>query len=209
VFAAQAQDLWSYSRFYFKSDIGGTLTQDTDLKEFFGENTTGAKVKFNPGFRMGFTGGFLITSWFAVEFETGFMDSGLDTITGGPSFVDATLSNVPFLANARFQLPNRSRFRPYVGVGAGGSASILDAFHIDFKNTHLSGTETEVVFAYQGFAGLRYELSDRSGVSLEYHYFATEEPTWTAEATFGAPSDKMRFGSIGIHAFCIAFDYRF
>lgn len=197
-----------FSPFYIKFDVGGALTQNTDLKEFFGENTRGARVRFDPGVRLGFTFGALLKDWFALEGELGYMENNIDAITG-PASVDATLANVPFLVNARFQYPNPSRFRPYAGAGLGVAASVIDANYIDYGFTTLTGTQSDAVFAYQAFAGVRYEVNPRLGVNLEYHYFGTTEPTWRADFVYGAPADQMRFGSIATHTFSIGFDYRF
>src|SRR5262245_31593097 len=70
-------------RFYVKGDVGGTLTSDTDLRDFFGEPLApGSEVKFNPGIRFGIAAGYRVTPWFAVEGETGIMTSEIDSITG-------------------------------------------------------------------------------------------------------------------------------
>jgi opacity protein-like surface antigen len=202
--AAQAQT----ERFYFKFDAGGALTMDTDLKEFLGPVAPGSKVKFNPGLRTGFGFGFQMTPWFAAEAETGFIGNGIDTVTGGTS-VDASFSNVPFLINAKFQFPRFHNITPYFGGGGGGSISILDANELGVGGTYIYGTDSTVVFAYQAFGGIRFRLNQQMGLSLEYRYFATTEPSWQAEATFGTASDTIRFGPMATHALSLVFDWRF
>src|SRR4051812_10556000 len=76
--------------FYFRADLGGTLTGDTELKEFFGPVSSGSKVKFDPGARAGFAAGFQLTEWFAPEIETGVMANSIDSITEA-SRADAVL----------------------------------------------------------------------------------------------------------------------
>src|SRR6266403_1434529 len=100
-------------RFYVRGDVGGNLTQDTDLKEFFGPVAPGTKVKFDPGFRFGVAGGCQATDWYAAEAELGFMDHNIDSITGASRGHDAWFVNVPFLVNAKFQWPNRTLLTPY------------------------------------------------------------------------------------------------
>src|SRR6266704_6127235 len=99
-------------RFYVRGDLGGNLTQDTDLKEFFGPVAPGTKVKFDPGFRFGIAGGYQVTDWFAAEAELGWMDNNINSITGASEVHDAWFVNVPFLANAKFQWPNRTPLTP-------------------------------------------------------------------------------------------------
>jgi opacity protein-like surface antigen len=197
------------SRFYIKGDVGGNLTQDADLKEFFGPVAPGTKVKFDPGFRFGVAGGYQATDWFAAEAELGCMENSIDSITGASHVHDAWFVNVPFLVNAKFQWPNRTLLTPYVGAGAGFSVSILDVDHISLNGTSLHGDNSDTVFAYQAFAGLRYKLNDRMGLSLEYRYFVADEAEWKADFTSNTFSDTMRLGRTQTHALSLAFDFKF
>ncbi len=191
-------------RFYVRGDLGGNLTQDTDLKEFFGPVAPGSKIKFDPGVRFGVAAGFHVTDWFSAEGETGILANSIDSITGA-SRVDATFSNVPFLVNARFQCPRPCRLTPYVGGGLGVSAAILDADRITLGGTSIRGSDSDGVFAYQGFAGLRCKLNYNMGLSLEYRYFGADSPRWEGDFRLG----NIHFGRTETHSLSIAFDYSF
>ncbi len=196
---------------YLRGDVGGQVTQDARLLGFFGEPLApGAKVKFDPGIRLAFAGGYHVTDWFAAEVEAGVMANKIRSITGASRVDEATFSNVPLLLNARFECPSR-RFplSPYFGGGLGMSASTIDADHIDIGGTSMRGNQSSVVFAYQAFGGLRYRLNDRMGLSLEYHYFATTDSSWDADIAAGTASSKMRFAGTQTHTASIAFDFRF
>jgi opacity protein-like surface antigen len=193
---------------YLKADAGGNLTMDTDLKEFFGAVTPGSKVKFDPGVRVGLGAGYWLTDWFAVEGELAVMANRISSITEATR-LDATFSNVPFLVNARFQIPCHCRITPYIGGGLGVSASVINSEHITLNDITLHGDDATAVFAYQGFAGLRYELNHNMGLSLEYRYFATESPSWRADSTSGTDTDRLKFGGARTHALSVAFDFRF
>ena len=196
-------------RLYADGDIGGTILSDTDLEEYFGQDTSGSDVEFDPGIRFGIRGGCGITDWFAAEIETGLMVNSIDSITGA-SEADAVMSNVPLLINARFQLSKFDLLTPYFGVGLGFSITSLDADDIVIGGGRLEGSMSTVVFAYQGFAGLRYKINEQMGLSLEYRYFATTDPEWEADVVFGpAASDEVRFGRIESHVVSIAFQFRF
>lgn len=203
---AQAQD----SRFYVGADAGGALTSDTRVKEFFGPVNPGTKVSLDPGVRVGFKGGYRLTDWFAVEGETGVIANNIKSISGASIDGNATLANVPFLLNARFELPHGNcPITPYFGGGAGGSASIISMdHHIDLGGVELRGSDAAPVFAYQAFAGLRYAINDQMSVGVEYHYFATTGPTWTADAS-GTATDHLRFLGVQSHMISAAFTYRF
>jgi len=203
-FAAQAQ----VTPFYLRADAGGAWTPDTNLKEFFGENTTGTKVAFDAGYRVGLIAGYQVTDWFSTEFETGVTANRIRSITDA-SVHDASLSNVPFLLNVRLQCPAMERFCPYIGGGVGGSAAVIDADHIDFGLTRMHGTQSDAVLAYQAFAGLRYNFNEHLGLSLEYHFLATTDPEWKADSTAFALSDRMRFGGIETHSVSLALEFAF
>jgi len=205
-FVAVAQD--QEPRFYLRGDLGGTINENTALKEFFGPVTPGSTVKFDPGFRMGVAFGYEVTDWFAGEFETGVMANQINSITDG-SVDNATLSNVPLLVNARFQLPNRSRFTPYIGAGVGGAAASINSDSITVGGTRMTGGESTMVFAYQAFGGVRYKINERMGICLAYHYFATTDPEWKVNSTSGVSSDRMKLGGIQTHAITAAFEWRF
>jgi opacity protein-like surface antigen len=195
--------------FYVKADAGGNITQDTDLKEFFGPVAPGTKVKLDPGFRAGLTGGYQFIDWFAGELEVGYMGNRIDSITGADRIHDAWFANVPFLVNGKLQLPNRTPFTPYAGAGIGFSEALIDVGRIDIGGTSLHGSINDTVFAWQAFAGLRYSLNDRMGLSVEYRYFAADGAEFQADFTSGTASDTMRMGRTQTHAISLAFDYRF
>jgi opacity protein-like surface antigen len=199
------------SRFYVGADVGGVLTGDTKVKEFLGPVDPGTKVSLDPGIRVGFVGGYKLTDWFSLEGETGVTGNNIHSITGASIDGNATLANVPLLLNARLQLPpRRCPVTPYIGGGAGGAASIL-AFdhHIDFNGTDLHGSDADMVFAYQAFAGLRYAINDHMGVGVEYHYLATTGPTWSADLHGAGGPDHISFAGTQSHAITASFDYQF
>jgi len=191
---------------YVGADAGGLLTLDTHIKEFVGP-TPGAKMELDPGVRVGIHGGYKLTDWFSVEGETGIMANNIKSIPGASMDGNATLANVPFLVNARFQLPHgKCPITPYFGGGAGGSATVLSfEHHIDFNGARVNGSDSDVVFAYQAFGGLRYAINDRMGVGVEYHYFATTGASWDVD---GAGS-KISLAGVKSHAITAAFDFSF
>jgi len=191
--------------FYAKGDIGGNITQDIDLKEFFDENVSGSKVKLDPGFRLGFGAGYQFNPYLATELELGFMVNEIDAITGASALHDASYWNVPFLLNAKLQYPNRSLITPYAGAGVGFSATGFDIDYVRIGHVEAWGTDTEAVFAWQAFAGLRYSLNERMGLSLEYRYFWADDAEFESDWGHGS----MAFGSVTTHVISLAFDFKF
>jgi len=197
------------SKFYVGVDAGGALTSDPKVKEFLGPVSPGSKISLDPGVRVGFIGGYRLTDCISIEGETGVIANNIKSITDANLDGNATLSNVPFLLNARLSLPHgKCPVTPYIGGGAGGSATVL-AFdhHVDINETRLRGSDADVVFAYQAFGGLRYAINERMGVGVEYHYFATTGATWTADGV-GSPN-KIGISGVQSHAITASFDFRF
>lgn len=195
--------------FYVGADAGGVLTLDTRVKEFVGSVAPGTKVSLDPGVRVGFIGGYKLCDWFGVEGETGVMANNIKSITGASIDGDATWANVPFLVNARFTIPHgRCPVTPYFGGGAGGSATILDfQDEVQMNGVSLHGSDSDVVFAYQAFGGLRYAINDRMGVGVEYHYFATTGSSYSVSGV-GSPN-RIAFAGTQSHAITASFDFQF
>ena len=208
--AQDPEQRWYTPRFYGEANTGGQVTQDTALKEFFGEPLSpGDKVVFDPGGRFGFLIGYRPCNWFSVEGEFSYMINKLESVTGATRLDDAYFSNAPFLVNARFQAPPHWWVAPFFGGGLGGSVSTISADEIEIGATSMEGWASGLVFAYQAFGGLRFRITETMAISVAYHYFATTDASFEADFTSGTLSDEMRFGGTTTHVGSIAFEWRF
>lgn len=200
-------------KFYVGGDVGAVVTTDTQLEEFFGQPLApNSELTFDPGFRLGVRGGYGVTDWFDAEVETGFMVNNIDSVTGA-SDVDASLTNLPLLINARFHCPAFHGVSPYFGGGFGMSTTLLWADDLTIsdgvQSTTLDGTTAGVTFAYQAFAGLRFAINEHMSLSLEYHYFATTDTEMDVDVTSGSLSDELKIGGTASHTATIGFYYSF
>lgn len=195
---------------YVGADLGGTVTLDTKVNEFFGPigNT---KVRFDPGVHAGFVGGYQLCDWFSVEGETGVYANQIDSIDGATFGGNQWVEQIPMLANVRLQLPSNGRCRltPYVGGGLGGSVSIVDFHDINLNGVEGSDSAADLVFAYQAFAGLKYAITDNIDIGIEYHYFVTTGSDWRFNNTFGTTTDHVQFGGTQTHSASVAVNFRF
>ncbi len=197
------------NQFYVAADAGAAFTVNTELEKWFGAPLLpNATVELDPGYRLGLRGGYGVTDWFDAEVETGVMANRISSVSGATQ-TDGSLANVPLLLNARFHCPALHRLCPYWGGGLGMSSTILYGDNLTIGGTSLDGSIGGVVFAYQAFAGLRYEINEHMGLSLEYHYFGTTDSTMTADVTIGTLSDEVKLGGTATHSVSIAFDYKF
>lgn len=201
---AAAAHAENHRGFYATADLGIAWTPDVELKEYFGPVAPGTELKFDPGVRFGAAGGYRFCDWFSAEIQTGVMSSSIRSISGADD-VDAVFSNIPLLANVRFEFPSKCPITPYIGVGAGLSISAISIDEIDLDGTEVEGSDATAVFACQGFAGLRYDLNDRMSLGLEYRYFRTTDPSWDGDDLPG----ELRFSEVETHAVSFVFQYRF
>ncbi|HEY2950942.1 MAG TPA: outer membrane beta-barrel protein [Verrucomicrobiae bacterium] len=183
--------------FYFRADVGAAWTEDVKVREFAG-NTSAGKMRFDSGFRFDAAGGYYLKEWLAGEVETGVMGNQIRRAG------DSSLGNVPLLANVVVECPHLTQVVPFIGAGAGVSFAVLDADHLSDGVNTVDGTDTDAVFAYQGFAGLRYKIDERWDVSLAYRYFGTSRPSWDVKG----PGD-IRLDRVDTHAVVLGFTLRF
>jgi OmpA-OmpF porin, OOP family len=194
---------------YFRADVGPTFMEDGQLKDF-GNFAVNSKVSYDVGFGMDLAGGFAVNRWFAAELEFGWQGNEIDSVKGF-STGDTFFYQVPFLANAVFQYPIlRNRLVPYVGGGFGGAVTIFDADGFSDGNVTLFGSDDDFVFAYQGFAGVRFNLNDQMFVGLGYKYLFTDDSSFRYESGSGSGPDlHLKFRGVNSHMVTFSFTMRF
>ena len=163
---------------YLRGDIGPALTEDLDADFFPGAGTV--NLDLDPGMRFGVAGGALFGDYFALELETGWIFNEIDSISGFDD-VDGYVSQVPFLVNAAFQFRNNTGLTPFIGAGAGGSAIGINLDEAESALVELDGSAGDVVFAWQGFAGLKFELNDNFSVGLIYKFLWSDDAEWEVD----------------------------
>ena len=104
----------------------------------------------------------------------------------GPQAVVGDFSMLAFMANVDYDFDTGSRWVPYVGGGLGVATISIDTETDTGRST---ADDSDTVFAYQVGAGLGYEFPLEEGrsitVSLDWRYFATQDPTFTGDVTGG------------------------
>ena len=194
-------------RVYFRFDAGPAWTEKTDFEEFATENVNGAELKFETGVRFSFAGGYQITDWFSAELEGGFIYNEAD-LRGINSDGDLDVSRAPILANVVLQCPRTQPFVPFIGAGLGGAASVLAVDDLTIGTTTADGTFSDFVFAWQGFAGVRYAINETMSLGAIYKYFYSAGPEWDPDLTIGTTGD-IRADSMETHSISFVFNLRF
>ncbi len=136
-------------------------------------------IEFETGFGTGAGTGFTFTNGFRVEGEITFRRSGLESLRSAllPSDLAGEIggysSGWSFMANTRYRIDTGTAFTPYIGAGVGAAAVNFDVGYAG-SGTGTSIGSADTRFAYQGIAGVEYDVGGGLGAGVEYRYFATE-----------------------------------
>jgi opacity protein-like surface antigen len=184
--------------FYAGADVGGAVAESTSLREF-PDAPPGGTVKFRGGARLSLNAGYRFTDWFSLGAETGFI---ANEIRGA----DAALVQAPFLGVVEFRLPNKSPVEPFIGGGPGVSFSMLGINDDNLNNgTDVDGADSDAVFAWQAYGGVRVRLNDHLSLGAAYKYFAADAANWAVENT----SQNIRFGRARVHSVSVLISANF
>jgi opacity protein-like surface antigen len=187
---------------YFRAGIGPTIFQDSELKGFsIGPVFNGPMgiVKYDVGASGDAAFGWAFNRYVGIDFDTGYTWGRMDSVQNYNAN-GSTMGNVPFLANLTLSLPiPHTNIVPYIGGGVGGADSIFDAHHFEepVSGNFADGSESDVVFAYQAFAGVRFMLDPNISLGIGYQFFATGNPTFSYPPS---PNLNMEFQGVRTHS---------
>jgi opacity protein-like surface antigen len=191
--------------FYLNANAGVSLANDVALHRFL-VPTPGAKVKLDPGARLSVAGGYNINGYLGVQFETGCNYNSVKSISGRGD-IDASLSHIPMLGDVVVRYDKADcKWVPYAGAGAGGDASSISLDHVRAPNGQVvDNSATDVVFAWQAFAGVRYKFARNMSLGGGYKFFWADGASWDVRRSSGA----IETGSARVHSFGADFTWKF
>lgn len=205
--SASAQS--AVDRIYARIAIGPEWMADAPVSQLFGPVASGTKAQFDLGSRTITTVGYKLTDLASVEMEFGGTQNGIHEISGATTH-DSVLSTIPVLFNGKLRWSNGTRFTPYIGAGLGFSVMLFYADHLNFEGSRSDGVTPDVVFCYQAMGGVRYAVSKKLGVSLEYRYLGMEGSEFGLhDAVSATGSDRLRLGRLASHTLALALDANF
>ena len=193
--------------------VGGGffLPQDSDVK---GEATAAfptpvdATAKSDRGLTFSGAVGYRLADGLRIEGELSYRKTDFDTLNvrepgglavllpqGAPTSLlrgsrelEGDLRLLTLMANLYYDFDLGLDFEPYVGGGIGLSRVSVKASVAD----RTTADDNDTVMAYQFGAGLGYKIGGSDDrpvtISLDYRYFATEDPTFEGALT-GTPFD--------------------
>lgn len=156
------------------------------------------KASHELGFVAGGSVGYRWDSGLRGEGEVAYRQNRFDkTIINGTGFdTSGKVSTVAFMANV-FYDHHWGRWVATVGGGIGAAVISVKDFSNFATPAPLSDTITR--FAYQGIAGLGYDITPNTRLGVEYRYFATTGTAFSdtaAGATYSFKSDPVRSHSV-------------
>ena len=121
-----------------------------------------------------------------IDLQDAHKPGAVAAVTAEPQAIVGDFSMLAFMANVDYDFDTGSRWVPYVGGGLGVATISVDT---ETDTGRPTADSSDIVFAYQVGAGLGYEFPLEQGrsitVSLDWRYFATQDPTFTGRVTGG------------------------
>ena len=130
-------------------------------------------VSFEPGSVFGGFLGYELDIGLRFEGELTMRMNDIDRVGGAP--LDGDVMSVAVMGNVLYEFLAGPTIRPYLGAGVGyanvaiNDLSLVGVTFIDDDDT---------VFAYQFIAGFGVPVSPTLSLSVDYRFFATEDPTF-------------------------------
>lgn len=156
--------------FYVGIGAGANWTEDADVK---------LQTPLLPSLKSEFKWGGIADAQLGYSWASG-LRTELEFAWRWRNKVDGTSSAAPalnglggkirseaYMANVLYEFETGWGFRPYVGAGAGGARVKFDLGNASDKDW---------VFAYQGIVGAAMDLTPNLALTLDYRYFATNDP---------------------------------
>ncbi len=151
-------------------------------------------VDLETGYLLGLTAGYKLSGGLRPELEINFRDTDLDKgklANGDKTSFDGNERTTAGFLNLWFDLLADSKVHPYVGAGIG--LANIDIRHTGYDNVQLKSDDDRVL-AYQGGAGVIFELSKQVDATLDYRYLSSQKGKYDLDGN-GDTTVKMRYES--------------
>lgn len=168
--AAQAQDSWVRDGAYGRVEGGWSNLDDNDFNTSAGRVSTKYK---DDGWMAGAALGKRMGPWRA-ELEGLHQENTAKTVElngANPGGGDGHAKLNALMANGYYDFGN-GRFKPYIGGGVGAANVKMDKIR---NNVGQFADDDDNVLAYQGMAGVSYELNPCWSINAEYRYLGTND----------------------------------
>ncbi len=135
---------------------------------------SGSRATWDTGFVAGGTVGYIIGNGFRVELEGAYRESSIGQLYG-VNASNGRISNITAMGNVLYDINTGTFVTPYIGVGVGASYAQVRATPGPTA-TQVWFSDHDVVLAYQGIAGLSFQVTPEIALGIDYRFFGTMEP---------------------------------
>src|SRR5215469_13613851 len=169
----------SWAQLYIGGEAGWTgLVGETDKIA----GVTSITARFNAGFNAGLRAGYEWGPW-RFEEEYSYRQNGARDLVGNGftlSGVSGNRHTNSIMTNVLYDFTVGFPITPHLGAGV-GAANVFGGLKVPGIGQLFNNSTWQ--FAYQGIAGIRYNLSPTFTLDLDYRRFATTQPTFTIPRT--------------------------
>ena len=172
-----------------------------------GINGVDVESKFDPG--VGILGqvgyGF---GQIRLEGELGYRYNKTDTVemlnqrVSGSGSARATT----MMLNALYDFNTGTPWTPYIGAGVGGAYVNMNSVRAR-DNTFATVDDSDLVFAYQGIAGVSYDFTNNLAIKADYRYLGTQSGKF--DVTDNAGNSGTLEDNYTSHSLMVGFTYKF
>jgi len=175
--------------FYIGGAGGVNWTRDAKLKD----DTLGfqQKLEYDRGWVGALSAGYATAIGVRTELEVNYRwgndVKGDNDPTGNWG---GKVRSLGFMGNLLYDFNTGTAFTPYIGVGA-GIARVKQELNFVPAGTATSiryASDQDWVFAYQGIAGVAYNVTSNLALTADYRYFATAKPKF--DTAFGTTAES-------------------
>jgi OOP family OmpA-OmpF porin len=186
---------------YIGLEGGANWVNDVDASAVLGGGTTiFGSASFDTGWAVLATVGYSFHNHFRIEGEIGYRHNEIDSTTNTTIPVAGTgtgdLNELSLMANVLYDIRLGERLVLTLGAGLGADRAELES-----GATSLD----EWSFAYQGIAGLGYNLNRKTQLTLNYRYFKAGDITWDV----GPAPAAITFDDVTKHTVTLGLRYSF
>lgn len=168
---------------YISGSAGGTYLMDAEVNDTDAPNV---ELEFESefGFAGTFAVGYAFTDYLRLEGEVSYMENDYDetTYNGVQMDLSGDINCLAFLVNGYYDFKNKSRFTPFITLGAGVAEVETAEFSVAGSGV-AETSSTDTVFAYQVGAGVSYEITKKVALDCKYRFFGAADPEFTTVST--------------------------
>jgi outer membrane protein OmpA-like peptidoglycan-associated protein len=149
----------------------GGVNWARDAKFELQPNAGSAKFDYDRGWVGSLSAGYETAFGLRAEVEANYRWGNEIDSTRPASTATGKVRSLGLMGNILYDIHTGTPFTPYLGAGA-GAARVKHTASLGA----VSVSDSDWVFAYQGIAGLAYNVTNNLAITADYRYFATQRP---------------------------------